>query len=129
MSDTVKYIKSILSKHARVYLESETGRSIGAKLNATYTIDDISKLCDVSIIVGGDGSFLKAGRNLSLMSNIPIIGINRGKLGFLTEIRPNQIDNRLLSILKGKYLKEKRFMLKVIINDKDKDMTLRELSF
>ena len=80
------------------------------KLASKYKIklvDDSSK-ADMIFSVGGDGTFLKAAR---LSDRVPIIGINCGTLGFLTEINPEDLDNTIKSILDGEYYIEDRMML------------------
>ncbi len=72
--------------------------------------DDIGKYCDLAIVVGGDGSMLKTARDL-IDSRLPMLGINRGHLGFLTDIRPTEVDTRVPPILEGQYSLENRFLL------------------
>lgn len=73
---------------------------------------DIGKHCQLVIVVGGDGSMLKAAGTLA-DQDVPVVGINRGRLGFLTDIRPEDIDNSLGSILDGRYQLETRFLMDV----------------
>jgi NAD+ kinase len=65
---------------------------------------------DLAIVVGGDGTLLKAGRLLS-DKDIPVIGINLGRLGFLVDISPNEITKQLSLMLDGKYTIETRSLL------------------
>jgi NAD kinase len=51
----------------------------------------LGEVCDMVIVVGGDGSLLGAARALA-RHNIPVLGINRGSLGFLTDIRPDELE-------------------------------------
>lgn len=120
VADTVRHIESLLSKHAETYLETETVKSLENEARPTYTLEYIAEHCDLAVVVGGDGNFLNAGRKLSLMGNIPIVGVNRGKLGFLTDITPEQVTQRLLPILKGHYRQEQRFMLQASIKRQQK---------
>ena len=73
-------------------------------------LEEMPQHIDLCIVIGGDGSFLKAAR---LMANyaIPILGINRGRLGFLTDFSPKDLDTELLPVLKGAYKQESRFLL------------------
>ncbi len=79
--------------------------------------DTLGALCDLVIAIGGDGTFLGAARAI-VDYNIPLIGINLGRLGFLVDISPGQMQSKLDSILNGNYLEEKRFLLhtKIIRN-------------
>ena len=65
---------------------------------------------DLAIVVGGDGTLLKAGRLLA-DKNVPVIGINLGRLGFLVDISPNEISEQLGLMLKGEYTTEIRSLL------------------
>jgi NAD+ kinase len=66
--------------------------------------------CDVLIALGGDGTMLRAG-HLGGPANIPILGINLGRFGFLTEIKQDEWAEFLPRMLAGDYWQEKRMML------------------
>lgn len=68
------------------------------------------KRCDLAIVVGGDGTFLSAVRSLA-GHNVPVMGVNLGRLGFLVDISPDEMLDRLEEILHGEYVDEKRFLL------------------
>lgn len=72
--------------------------------------DSMGACCDLAIVVGGDGSMLGAARALS-SQGLPVLGINRGSLGFLTDISPDEIETRVGEVLAGKYTLEERFLL------------------
>jgi len=74
----------------------------------------MGEICDLVIVVGGDGSLLGAARSLA-PSHIPVLGINRGNLGFLTDISPDEIEDAVKEVLEGKYTVESRFLLDVIV--------------
>jgi NAD+ kinase len=65
---------------------------------------------DLAIVIGGDGSFLNAAR-IFVNHHIPVLGINRGRLGFLTDFSPKDLETELLPVLQGEYKQEKRFLL------------------
>jgi NAD+ kinase len=71
--------------------------------------------CDILISVGGDGTILRMARLVSGY-NIPILGINLGKLGFLAEVSVEELDECLTEILRGDYKVEDRMMLQARIN-------------
>jgi NAD+ kinase len=81
--------------------------------------EDMGEANDLIIVVGGDGSLLSAAR-MAIKVNTPVIGINRGRLGFLTDILPQDIETQLGAVLNGQYEEEKRFLLHTSIYDKDK---------
>ena len=76
----------------------------------TFKLGGRSAEVDLCIVVGGDGSMLTVARKLA-GSGIPLLGINRGRLGFLTDILPNEIEQRVLAVLDGEYTETRRFML------------------
>ncbi len=71
---------------------------------------DIGEKADLAIVVGGDGNMLGAARVLSRF-DISVIGVNRGNLGFLTDLNPDEFCSTLENVLQGEYLEEKRFLL------------------
>ena len=70
----------------------------------------MGEACDLVIVVGGDGSLLGAARTLARYK-VPVLGVNRGHLGFLTDILPSEIESRVGQVLDGEYTTEKRFLL------------------
>ncbi len=70
----------------------------------------IGAACDMIIVLGGDGSLLGAARTLAHHS-VPVLGINRGRLGFLTDVMPDEMEEKVGAVLDGEYQIEKRFLL------------------
>ncbi|HSX19896.1 MAG TPA: NAD(+) kinase [Gammaproteobacteria bacterium] len=70
--------------------------------------------CDLVIVIGGDGSLLKAAR-ATAANQVPILGINGGTLGFLADVKPQHISHTLGAILDGEYYEEFRTMLRATI--------------
>lgn len=66
--------------------------------------------CDLVIVVGGDGCLLGAARAMARF-DVPVLGVNRGRLGFLTDILPSEIESRVGQVLDGDYVSEQRFLL------------------
>ena len=75
-----------------------------------------SRLKDTALVVtlGGDGTFL-AGARLAAPRGIPILGVNLGRLGFLTELEEDKLDQGLLGFLDGEYRIEERTILQVVL--------------
>ena len=83
------------------------------------TRDELGDRCDIVIALGGDGTMLNAARSLA-DKDVPLIGINIGRLGFLADISPDKIDTVLDDILSGKHIKEKRFLLEAnVVRDEE----------
>ncbi|HEY9032327.1 MAG TPA: NAD(+) kinase [Pseudomonadales bacterium] len=74
----------------------------------------IGEACDLVIVVGGDGSMLSVARDLA-RHDVPVLGINRGGLGFLTDVPPVDFEPVLAEVLAGKYTTEKRFLLDTVV--------------
>lgn len=74
------------------------------------TLPDISELADVAIVVGGDGTMLGIARQLAPY-DVPLIGINQGRLGFMTDIAFDDMMPLLRAMLEGKVVSETRTLL------------------
>ena len=74
----------------------------------------LGKYCDLVIVLGGDGTFLSAAREVAPRA-VPIIGINQGHLGFLTQISRDTMVEGIRPVLEGKYLPEERILIEASI--------------
>ena len=93
-----------------VIVEADTAASMGMSHHQTQNIADIGASCDVGLVVGGDGTMLGIGRQMAPY-NVPLIGINQGRLGFITDIPLDQYKNTLLPMLKGAYQEDPRSLM------------------
>ena len=83
---------------------------------------------DCIIVLGGDGTVLQAAREARELE-IPIVGVNLGRLGFLTEIEPDKIEDSIERLIKGDYVTEKRMMLRgEVIRKNGEVITSRSLN-
>lgn len=80
---------------------------------------------DCALVIGGDGSLIQVAR--SLKSEIPILGINMGTLGYLTEAEPAHIEEAIQQILKGSYSIEDRMMLEGSFYAGQKNIALNDI--
>lgn len=76
---------------------------------------NIGKNANLAVVVGGDGNMLGAARVLSRF-DISVIGVNKGSLGFLTDINPEDFQVSLQEVLNGKYIEEQRFLLEAEVH-------------
>ncbi|WP_227368774.1 NAD(+) kinase [Halomonas sp. M20] len=105
-----RLVRFLNAAHYHVIIEERTATVLldhGQQEAGTHLLGDI---CDLVIVVGGDGSMLGAGRALC-RSGTPVLGINRGRLGFLTDISPDEVEERVGEVLAGDYMIEERFLL------------------
>src|SRR5690606_27897845 len=98
-----RLISSLLHRGRCFVLERETATLLNdpdvlKRANQIVDIDDLGKLCDVVVVVGGDGSLLRGARALAKY-NVPLLGVNRGRLGFLTDIIPEDIESRIDEVM------------------------------
>jgi NAD+ kinase len=82
--------------------------------------DDVAKEADFAIVFGGDGTILSAARDLSEI-NVPVIGVNVGRLGFLAEFSLDQLKQLFDRVTTDKELVEKRMMLKCTVGSQGKE--------
>ena len=102
--------KIILKNGFNVYLEFETAEQTGMKSIPIIKIDDFAGKIDIVVVIGGDGTLLGLGRRVAGL-NIPIIGINMGRLGYMTDIPLNDIEVHLPAMLNGAYESDTRTLL------------------
>ena len=76
--------------------------------------DGLGQRCDLIVVVAGDGTFLGAARTL-VDQEVPLLGVNLGRLGFLADVMPDEMSDRLNEILDGEFVEEKRFLLDVTV--------------
>ncbi len=108
---TLKALQQFLLKQGcQIVIEEETAKLMGVKAPAV-TAHDLASHADLLIVVGGDGSLLKAA-HIAAHINLPVLGVNRGSLGFLTDIYPDDL-HKIAEILKGEYNLEERFLLEI----------------
>ena len=86
----------------------------------------IPEKIDCVIVIGGDGSLIEAARVFHA-KEIPILGINMGTLGYLTEVEVNDIDEALTRLIKGDYALESRMMIEGAFKDGDRDVALNDI--
>lgn len=123
----IKYLQKL---KLNIFIEAETADSINESKLTAIPRERLGKHCDLLIVVGGDGSLLYAA-HAAVNQDLPVLGINRGSLGFLTDILPSELE-KIQPILQGKYILEKRFLLSASIelhtNNLGQDDALNEVA-
>lgn len=99
---------------ADLLLEAGTATNIGATSYSVATLDEIGARADLVVVLGGDGTMLNIARSL-LPYGSSLVGINQGRLGFLTDVSVDTMFHTLGEILDGEYLGEERFLLNTVI--------------
>ncbi len=93
-----------------VVFETETAANMSITGYPAMDIPAIGRNCDLGLVVGGDGTMLGIGRQLA-PHNVPLIGINQGRLGFITDIRFNNFAAVLAPMLRGEYDEDQRSLM------------------
>ena len=117
--DTIKKMVTFLSDQGyNIILDQRIGELMPGHGLESYNQKKMGEVCDLVIVVGGDGSLLGAARALA-RSNVRVLGVNRGQLGFLTDISPSEFSEKLTEILAGNYTEEERFLIKITVKRDD----------
>jgi len=98
-------------RHLNIVLDAPSARLLSqTDLNVAANTEALGIHCDLIIVIGGDGTLLQAARLLA-KHDVCLLGINLGRLGFLTDIYPTEIEKYLGEILDGAFLEEDRFLI------------------
>ncbi len=115
IQDTLQQLITYLrNRDCRVLVEESIKCDLEADECERANLVTIGKEADLAVVIGGDGSMLGAARVLSRF-DIHVVGVNRGNLGFLTDIHPDQIEQQLDIIFSGETVVEERFLLEVCV--------------
>ena len=100
----------LAAQGCEVVLERDTAAKTGLAGLPTADVASIGSQCDLGLVVGGDGTMLGIGRQLGRYG-VPLIGINQGRLGFITDISLDQYRNVLPPMLAGEYEEDLRSLM------------------
>ena len=109
-TDLADLARHLAAKNIKVWLEKNTAEHAELTGFNTATLEEIGDKVDLAIVMGGDGTMLSVARTL-MHFNVPLVGINRGRFGFLTDLRAEEMLNAFDKILGGAYQKETRMLL------------------
>ncbi len=111
--DTLHRLLAFLNtKELTIILDDHTAKLVENHGQKQCKREELSKFCDLVIVVGGDGSMLNVAKFVA-SDQVPVIGINRGRLGFLTDILPEELEEGITAVLDGNYSVDSRFLLDV----------------
>ena len=100
----------LIAKGLEVSMERQTALNTGLTDYGALTPDELGKICDIAVVVGGDGTMLGMARQMA-RHGIPLVGINQGRLGFITDIPIGEFATALAPMIAGRYEEERRTML------------------
>ena len=111
IAESLRALATFLSgRGAEVLLEEETAAAVGANGYAVASYEAIGARAGLAVILGGDGTMLNAARHLAGFA-VPLVGINQGRLGFMTDISLDAMIESITALLEGKFSREQRFLL------------------
>ena len=97
----------LVNQGCTVSIEAQTAANTQLDQYAALATDQIGEQCDLGLVVGGDGTMLSIGRQLASYGT-PLIGINQGRLGFVTDIPLEGYQNTLAPMLQGEFEEDHR---------------------
>ena len=100
----------LMDQGCEVFLETDTATNMDLTGYATLDVAAIGRTCDLCLVVGGDGTMLGIGRQLA-QYGVPLIGINQGRLGFITDIPLDEFKATLRPMLAGAYDEDHRSLM------------------
>lgn len=103
-------VKILDSRDIRIIVDEESSALLPNDNHQVGSRKIMGEVCDLVVVVGGDGCLLGAARDFARFK-VPVLGVNRGRLGFLTDISPHNLEERIIEVLDGKFIKEQRFLL------------------
>ncbi|KAF0165169.1 MAG: NAD+ kinase [Rhodocyclaceae bacterium] len=109
-----------------VLVEESTATAVGVGGYAVASYEAIGARAELAVILGGDGTMLNAARHLARFE-VPLVGINQGRLGFMTDIALGAMLESITALLDGKFSREQRFLLNAEVL-RDGEVTFRTLA-
>jgi NAD+ kinase len=100
----------LMDQGSEVAVEADTAANMGLHNYATLDVAGIGTTCDLCVVVGGDGTMLGIGRQMA-QYGVPLIGINQGRLGFITDIPLDDFEATLQPMLTGMYVEDHRSLM------------------
>ncbi len=109
-ADLVALAQHLKSKNIGVCIEEHTAKHAQLTDFKVVSLAEIGNTADLAIVMGGDGTMLSVARSL-IDADVPLVGINRGRFGFLTDLRAEDMLVEVDRILAGEFIKEPRMLL------------------
>jgi NAD+ kinase len=115
IAEPLMHLANLLQQRGKeVLIEAEVAQEQGLTNYATVSRDEIGLYADLTIVIGGDGTMLSVARLLAPYQ-VPIIGVNQGRLGFITDISMPDMEPVILRILEGEFVLEERMLLQASV--------------
>lgn len=115
IQERLKDLAGLLGQqNCEVYVESATAGHLGLTTYPIKKVEEFTNTIDLAVVLGGDGTMLGIGRQLA-GSNVPLVGINMGRLGYMTDIPIQNVQTVLPQIIAGEYEADSRTLLDAVV--------------
>jgi NAD+ kinase len=104
-----------------VFIEAATAKQLGLSDYPAKTAENFAGAIDLVVVLGGDGTMLGIGRQLA-GSEVPLVGINMGRLGYMTDIPIQSVQDTLPKIIAGEYEADARTLLDAVVLRQGKEI-------
>ena len=111
IAETLLDLARLLQAQGReILIEEATAAAVGSNGYSVAGYDAIGTQAELAIVLGGDGTMLNAARQLACY-DVPLVGINQGRLGFMTDIALDAVKDSIADLLEGRFSREQRILL------------------
>jgi NAD+ kinase len=111
LPQTLEHLTGALRRRGvAIHMDPATATAARLKPDATHPVDKLGEGADLCIVVGGDGTLLSWARRMA-ERGVPLVGVNLGRLGFLTDIPADNVAPAIEAVLDGEYTSESRMLL------------------
>lgn len=107
-------IRFLEDRNLQVILDADSAKLSSSANGSIMARREFATACDLVIVVGGDGTMLNASRSVA-GSEVPLLGVNLGRLGFLADVSPDRMADELDRILNGQFVEEERTLLRASV--------------
>ncbi|MDD2720086.1 MAG: NAD kinase [Gallionella sp.] len=104
----------LTARGLNVYVDTLTAEHIKDALYPALPLQELAAKVDLAVVIGGDGTMLNIARTFS-PHHIPLIGVNQGRLGFLTDLTVDNMLDNIAAMLAGEYVTERRLLLQASV--------------
>jgi NAD+ kinase len=126
LPDVVSKLLALLQQRGlEVVADPAAAAAADGRLDS-MTLEALGRHCDLAVVMGGDGTLLAAGRRLA-DTDIPLVGVNLGRLGFLVDISPELAQQALAAILDGNFREDRRDLLEARIGNAHTALALNDV--
>ena len=120
--DILDQVSAVLrARGVSIVMDPRTASASRSKPDATVDMQAIAAKSDLAIVVGGDGTLISCAR-LMAEHGVPLVGVNLGRLGFLTDIPADSVSSAVEAVLEGDFVPEERLLLSGSVRRDNKTM-------